>query len=73
MAYTTKSFIEKATEQYNYTEEFLKEITTKYKKKSELRKNEYRVYHWLYSHNRLYEFYEKASEANMNKKRKVIF
>ena len=66
-------FKPKTTEQYDYTEEFLKEITTKYKKKSELRKNEYRVYQWLYMHNRLYDFYEKASEGNMNKKKKVIF
>lgn len=58
---------------YDYSEEFLKEITSKYKKKSDLRNNEYRVYHWLYKHNRLYDFYEKASEGNMNKKRKPIF
>ena len=44
---------------YNYTENYLIEITTKYPKKSDLRKYEYRVYHWLYTHNKLYDFYEK--------------
>ena len=44
---------------YNYTENYLIEITAKYPKKSDLRKYEYRVYHWLYTHNKLYDFYEK--------------
>ena len=49
---------------YDYTEEFISNITKKYKKKSDLRKYEYRVYHWLYKHNRLYEFYEKNNKNN---------
>lgn len=66
-------FKPKTKEQYEYTENFLNEIVRKYPKKSDLRKKEYRVYHWLYEHNRLYDFYEKASEGNMNKKKKVNF
>ena len=66
-------FKPKTKEQYKYTENFLNEIVRKYPKKSDLRKKEYRVYHWLYEHNRLYDFYEKASEGNMNKKKKVNF
>ena len=66
-------FKPKTVKHYNYSEEFLKEITSKYKKKSDLRNNEYRVYKWLYKHNRLYDFYEKASEGNMNKKKKANF
>ena len=54
------NFKPKVSEHYNYTDEFLKEITEKYPKKSDLRKNEYRVYHWLYNHNRLYDFYTKG-------------
>lgn len=53
-------FKPKTKEQYEYTENFLNDIVKKYPKKSDLRKNEYRVYHWLYKHNRLYEFYEKG-------------
>lgn len=66
-------FKPKTKEQYDYTENFLNEIVRKYPKKSDLRKKEYRVYHWLYEHNRLYDFYEKASEGNMNKKKKANF
>ena len=53
-------FKPKTKEQYDYTENFLNDIVRKYPKKSDLRKNEHRVYHWLYEHNRLYDFYEKG-------------
>ena len=42
---------------YIYTEDFLKQIKQKYPIKKDLRKNEFRVYRWLWKNNRLYEFY----------------
>lgn len=44
---------------YEYTEDFILEIVKKYPIKNDLRKNETAVYQWLYSHNKLYDYYEK--------------
>ena len=43
--------------QYVYTEKFLNEMKQKYPLKKDLRKNEFRVYRWLWKNDRLYEFY----------------
>lgn len=58
ICFPNSKFVENMAKPYDYTEEFLCEITTKYKTKTELRKNEARIYHWLYKHGRLYEFYD---------------
>ena len=58
ICFLNSKFVENMAKPYDYTEEFLCEITTKYKTKRELRKNEARIYHWLYKHGRLYEFYD---------------
>jgi hypothetical protein len=64
ICFPNSKFIKNMAKPYDYTEEFISNITKKYKKKSDLRKYEYRVYHWLYKHNRLYEFYEKNNKNN---------
>lgn len=67
ICFPNSNFIEIINKPYNYTEDFIKEITSKYKTKTELRKNETRIYKWLHKHGRLYEFYEKPSEKIMNR------
>lgn len=44
---------------YKYTEDFISKIVKKYPIKNDLRKNEMAVYQWLYSHGKLYDYYEK--------------
>ena len=58
ICFPNSKFIDAINKPYDYTEDFIKEITSKYKTKRELRKNEARIYHWLYKHGRLYEFYD---------------
>lgn len=58
ICFPNSKFIDAINKPYDYTEDFIKEIISKYKTKRELRKNEARIYHWLYKHGRLYEFYD---------------
>lgn len=51
---------------YKYTEDFISKIVKKYPIKNDLRKNEMAVYQWLYSHGKLYDYYEKPPK-NMKK------
>lgn len=67
ICFPNSKFIEIINKPYNYTEDFIKEITSKYKTKTELRKNEIRIYKWLHKHGRLYDFYNKPSEKIMNR------
>ena len=67
ICFPNSNIIENMNKPYEYTEDFIKEITSKYKTKTELRKNEIRIYKWLHKHGRLYEFYEKPSENIMNR------
>ena len=70
ICFPNSKFIENIPKPYEYTEDFIKEITSKYKTKTELRKNETRIYKWLHKHGRLYEFYDKPSEKIMNRCKK---
>lgn len=67
ICFPNSKFIDNIPKPYEYTEEFIKEITSKYKTKTELRNNETRIYKWLHKHGRLYEFYDKPSEKIMNR------
>lgn len=71
ICFPNSKFIENMNKPYEYTEDFIKEITSKYRTKAELRNNEGRIYTWLYNHGRLYEFYDKPSEKIMNRCKKV--
>lgn len=67
ICFPNSKFIENIPKPYEYTEDFIKKITSKYKTKAELRNNETRIYKWLHKHGRLYEFYDKPSEKIMNR------
>lgn len=45
----------------NYTDDFILSVVTKYETKNELRLNNFTVYHWLWKHNKLYNYFDKNS------------
>lgn len=52
----------------NYTDDFILDTVMKYNTKNELRLNNFTVYHWLWSHKKLYEYFDKISGKNFLKK-----
>ena len=52
----------------NYTDDFILSVVMKYDTKNELRLNDFTVYHWLWSHKRLYNYFDKISGKNFLKK-----
>ena len=54
--------------QNNYTDDFILNVVMKYNTKNELRLNNFTVYHWLWSHKRLYNYFDKISGENFLKK-----
>lgn len=45
----------------DYTDDFILSVVTKYETKNELRLNNFTVYHWLWKHNKLYNYFDKNS------------
>lgn len=52
------TFVENMAKPRNYTEEYILENVGKYDYVTDLRKSDPTLFHWLYNHGRLYEFYE---------------
>ena len=48
----------------DYTDDFILSVVMKYDTKNELRLNDFTVYHWLWSHKRLYNYFDKFSGKN---------